>query len=289
MLLVVILLQALPNRAFIPYVCPRQMADGVPLELYGGPLFPVAVVLDYEDQVVAPFWANISGNWPIKLKQAASYTHIRQCLLNYQPLCKDMMRTEFKKLLGELFPYVFAPSISYHLAYEVREERWTVEPLDAYKDSSLVLVRRSLLIQCLYWCHTMLSLSPERRPMMLEVCPNACNRPGVCRGTGDLPGTCRMTGEGFFAHQFRCDCRFGYEWDARIQSCAVDNPCTREHNPACNRVGTLYCSHDAELQVRYGGFSCAKWTLLLTSCFPVTAFPRGERGWLQSLGLLHLG
>ncbi len=245
MLLITLLLFSEPILAFSPYVCPRQMSEGVPFEIFGGPLFPVAVLFSYEDEIAEPFWSSLNGSFHTHLLRAATNTRLRDCLLMHFPSCKARMRASFKKKLNELFPFAFPPSISKHLANKVLESDWTSEA----SGPLLTLQRRTLIIQCLFWCHTMLSMPPEKRPMMANICPNPCRSEAVCNGVGEIKGTCEMTGEGFFDYQFRCKCKVGFAWNPTLRSCAPDNPCERTESPACNPDGTLSCSFDEELNV----------------------------------------
>ncbi|VDD79101.1 unnamed protein product [Mesocestoides corti] len=233
--------------AFSPYVCPQELADGVPFELYGGPLYPVAAIHAYYGQVETPFWTNVSGSWTHELLSAVTNTDVGRCLVENLTSCSSKMRETFGNSLGKLFPYFYRPLISNHLMNEVDQEKWSKEPLDDFSNKDLVLIRRTLLIQCMYWCHLMLGLPPTRRPRMLEMCPNPCNQAEICSGTGEVPGTCQLNGEGFFKHQYRCDCKPGFIWSSTLRCCLPDNPCERKNEPVCFPDGTLSCSYDSEL------------------------------------------
>ena len=157
-----------------------------------------------------------------------------------------------------IFPDFYPPRISRYLLNVVEGDEWGKSELYDFTNETQVLVRRTLLIQCVYWCHTMLRMAPEKRPMMTELCPNPCSRGDICSGVGDLHGTCKLTEEGFFSHQYKCDCKEGYMWIPSVEGCIPDNPCERKESPVCYPNGTLLCSFDAELHVSDDYCTCIK-------------------------------
>lgn len=237
-------------NSFNPYICPKDFAGGIPFDLYGSPIFPVALYDKNNDEVFTPFWVNVSGTWMDELEIALNGTSANDCLHEDLPKCDTVLRATFASLLKDLFPFQDRPRISYYLINVVDEDEWGTARLFDFHNATMVLVRRTLLVQCIYWCHTMLRMPPENRPMMLEMCPNPCNQAGVCSGAGEVTGTCKLTEEGFFSHQYKCECKEGYAWIPSVEGCIPDNPCERKESPVCYPNGTLMCSYDPDLFVR---------------------------------------
>ncbi|VDL18479.1 unnamed protein product [Hymenolepis diminuta] len=130
---------------------------------------------------------------------------------------------------------------------------WGYTGLDDLKDRELVLKRRTIVIACLHWCHGMLALPENERPMMKYLCPNPCKQPGLCMGAADERGSCHLTGDGFFHHQYACNCKPGGLWNAEIGACTNDeDPCKNKKSPPCFPEGTELCSFDRES----GGVTC---------------------------------
>lgn len=233
------------SAAFNTYVCPEEVSNGIPFDIYGSPIFPVALHNDHSEEVLTPFWTNVSGIWIDNLLEALSIPDLSDCLFDDLPKCEST----FGKAMERLLPLYKFPQISKHLVNEVRGKKWSKPKLYNFKNTTLVIIRRTILIRCLYWCHAILRLPVEIRPMMLEMCPNPCNQAKVCSGTGEVYGTCQLTEEGFFTHQYQCDCKKNYVWLPAVQGCIPDNPCERQEEPACYSNGTLFCSYDHDFNV----------------------------------------
>ncbi|KAL5107859.1 DNA primase large subunit [Taenia crassiceps] len=227
---------------YFSYVCPEEVSKGIPFDVYGSPIFPVALHNDHSEEVVTPFWTNISGIWVDNLLEALSTSDVSDCLFEDLPKCESI----FEGVMERALPLSEFPQISNHLVSDIRGKKWSKPRLYDFKNTTLVIIRRILLIRCFYWCHAILRLPVEIRPMMPEMCPNPCNQANVCSGTGEVYGTCQLTEEGFFSHQYQCDCKKNYVWDPAVQGCIPENPCERQEKPVCYSNGTLLCSYDRD-------------------------------------------
>lgn len=242
-LLVLLLIKQ--SSAWVPYVCPEVFKTGIPLEVYGGPLFPVAIVISSTSTVIEPFWVTLSGGYTEELLLAIAHTELAQCIRVPKFFCQQKFQEVFGRKHNALFDYDSDGQYKNHINNKTDPEIWGPEPLDDYT-SIVLLTRRSILISCLFWCHAI--STAENKEFMPEICPNPCDQPGVCTEHGTIPGSCEMTGQGFFTNQYRCRCVENYIWNEMMHLCTHEDPCKRD-TPVCAPDGTISCSYDAEFNV----------------------------------------
>lgn len=227
-------------------ICPSEFEKGVPFDIYGGPLFPIAIYHKKHRHIFPPYWYEIWSPLAEDLVQLLRKSNASLCLYEEHPYCEiafqNITQIAIKKTLR--FTNLI---IGEDIWEEYRMDFWGYTGLDDLKDPELVLKRRTIVIACLHWCHGMLALPENERPMMKYLCPNPCKQPGLCMGAADERGSCHLTGDGFFHHQFACNCKPGGLWNAEIGACTNDDdPCKNKKSPPCFPEGTELCSFDRE-------------------------------------------
>ncbi|KAM7542215.1 hypothetical protein Aperf_G00000017321 [Anoplocephala perfoliata] len=225
--------------------CPSVFEKGIPFDIYGGPLFPVALYRSRDNSIFAPFWADISGGWAQNLINRLRRASAGECLLDEHPYCAEVVQNITQQMLIEKFGTEEDGKLKGDLG-TFNLELWGTTNLDDLKDPELVLTRRVIVVMCIHWCHGMLALPEKERPVMEYLCPNPCKQPGLCMGVGDVRGSCKITKEGFFQHQYTCECKPGSVWNAVTGTCRPDDPCKRKTSPLCFPEGTELCSYDFE-------------------------------------------
>ncbi|VDM16767.1 unnamed protein product [Hydatigera taeniaeformis] len=281
-LMVALLTQS--GASFNTHICPEEVSSGIPFDIYGSPILPVALYSDHSNEILPPSWSTVSGIWTQNLLDALSTPDLSNCLFDDLPECESTFGEATERLLP---PYEF-PQVSDLLVKEVRGKKWGKSSLYDFKNTTLVVIRRTILIRCLYWCHAILHLPIELRPMMSDVCPNPCNQGNVCLGTGDVYRTCQLTGEGFFLHQYKCTCKENFVWDPAVQGCIPNNPCERQGESVCYSNGTLLCSYDPAFNEvsclcnpKYMGDTCS---IPANACEDLIRNPLLPNGGLTSAG-----
>lgn len=248
--------------------CPSVFEKGIPFDIYGGPLFPVVLYDSKDERFFAPFWAEISSHWAQNLINELRRTNASICLLDELPFCEEAVQNITQKMLTERFG-----TDDWEKPVDALEtfkmDLWGTTNLDDLKDPKLVRTRRTIVVMCLHWCHGMLALPEEERPVMEYLCPNPCKQPGLCMGVGDVHGSCQLTGEGFFQHQYICKCKPGSVWNAVTGTCRLDDPCKRKKSPLCFPEGTELCSYDFEKGVSHTCNICISLLYKLKYCIVI--------------------